>query len=102
METQPTEIKMKMAMYYYECSKWWGKSKGIRNITFNENDNITQLSKRDAQIYSKSHNCDINLLHYFNVTMTSEHTFPPIEKLPINQDSAKKNKFTLTENLTSF
>ncbi len=75
--------------YLFHCRRWWGSSKGVRNLVLSPNTttttlaNVAEAAVQDAKQVSGSTECSIDLLQKFKLTVALQESYPALIQFPL-------------------
>jgi hypothetical protein len=86
MNLQNKDTELVTYTYLYDCSRWWGSVKGVRNISHRSvNENvILKYAKKEAENITGSKTCDIKLLQKFHMLIKSSKPYPSLLQFPLS------------------
>ena len=77
--------------YLYNCSRWWGRVSGVRNITHEGSDTeVIDAAVKEAKRVSGSETCDISLLQKFKITLTLAEPYTALVQFPLSGEKEPK------------
>ena len=78
---------MDIYMYKYACPRWWGVSRGLRNMNADselDEKEVIKIAHEDANRYTGSKTCDVSLLQKFHVSITPIKNYAALASIPFS------------------
>ena len=77
--------------YLYNCSRWWGKVSGVRNIAHEGVEKeVVETAINEAKRVSGSATCNVALLQKFKIAITLAEPYTALMQFPLSSEKPSK------------
>ena len=87
-----SNTEMTTYTYLYDCSRWWARVSGVRNITHEGSTiEVTDAAIKEAMRVSGSKTCSVSLLQKFKITLTLAEPYTALVQFPLSSEKKQEN-----------